>query len=624
MITTPDWERVVCKLPFSRSEQKSIDKIIGLDTETYITGVPFMFCTWDPERNHSYHFTLQDLPDILFTEQYVNANFVLWNLKFDGGSILQFLTKNQMHILWELGEITIPYKDSDLKLKYIPHKLLRITCGKNHVCFWDICQYYASSLEKAASTYLNEHKHDMRTKKFTPQYVEKHFNKIRDYCIQDSRLTALLGVYLVNKLKEVEIETPSLYSCASIAFKYFSDRSKIVPGARWIDTCPELLKMACDAYEGGKFEITARGHFGHGFEYDLSSAYPYEIANLVDLTNSRIMFSNRYQKFAVYGFIRCRIHNPKGLHLPCGIMEDKRIYPAGTYYLTITKKEYEYITSIGVDVTILKAVWVFVERRQKLYYEEIMYLYRLKSESKGKDKMAYLLYKILQNSFYGKFCQVIEDNEKQLITGAGWNPIYAAEITANTRIKVARKQNELQENCLGVHTDSIITLCPIPAEQITGALGEYALEKEGEGLIVASGQYDMSGKSAFKGFEPEETRCDSLKACSHKRNLACYSICRSHSYCKDQHDVQWKNLLTKYKYRSKFGAKFIHVESWLESMAKGHFDMVNVFFPDKKQVDLNVDTKRLWAKKVRGIDLLSGLEYSKPRFVEELQPPSFW
>lgn len=600
MFTSKEWDRVVCKRPRLIDEKKPLSKIIGLDSETLLNGKPFMFCAWSPEfldstgspTSEGDCFNPSCVPDIFFTPRYVNGNFVLWNLKFDSGSLLSFLSFAQLHRLWEYGEIETPCHN--VSIRYIPHKMLRFTRGKSIATFWDIKQYYDSSLDKAAKRYLNESKIEVRTKRFTPQYVARYWKSLEKYCMQDARLTCLLGNYLIRKLAEFDIETTALYSCASLAYTYFSRRSTIISGYKWFETCPEFLKMATDAYEGGKFEITARGSFDHGYEYDISSAYPCEIAQLVDLSSSRIVFSVKYQPHAVYGFIRCRIDNSQGMFLPCGIMEDKRVYPSGVYYTTITKKEYEYLLSLKVPVKIIKASWVFVSRKRYLYKKLIDHLYSIKSKYKGKDDMLYLVTKIVQNSFYGKLAQAIEDHDGKFITGSAWNPVYASEITANTRIKVCRIQNLLKDRCLAVHTDSAITLDPLPIDLVTGNLGEFSLETEGPGTIIACGQYEIGGKHpAFKGFDPPK-------------------------------DTTWKGLLERNKGRRSFNTKYLHVESWVEAMAKGHTDMVNVFYNDKKRIDLNADTKRLWPGDIRGRDLLSGLQHSVPRYFDEKKQPDFW
>jgi hypothetical protein len=453
------------------------------------------------------------------------------------------------------------------------------------------------SLDRAAKTYLNRQKLDIRTKKFTPRYVRRFWKYIARYCVLDAKLAADLGKYLVDKLMEFGITPTTLYSEASVSFTYFCANANIITSWKLWNENREALAFACDSYEGGKFEVTTRGAFKQGYEYDLTSAYPYEIARLVDISHARISYGKKYEKDAVYGFVRCRIENPNGTPLPCGIMRNNvRMYPAGTYYLTITKEEYEYLCSLNIHADILGGVWFFVRRKRYPYRKTVMGLFDIKSMYKGKDKMLYNVSKYAMNGFYGKHVQCIEQPNGKIAVGAGWNPIYGSVITANTRIKVTKMQNLLKGDCLAVHTDSVISTRLLGTRYIRGGLGNFETVEgaSGEGVIVACGMYQIGKSNAFKGFKPRSGET-------------------------------WFDLLRKFRKRKVVPYKQLHVESWLEAMAKGHEPTaINVFERSHKLVDLNCDTKRIWTREVTGQDLLDGLEQSLPKVHVEMKPPSFW
>ena len=593
MITAIDFDRILYKNPEHslHDDRDSIDKIIGFDSEAYTTGEPFMFATSLKEV-----IKPEDLVETLFQPRYINANFMLYNIKYDSGAILYHLSKPHLKLLWENNQVKV----GDLIYSYIPHKQLKIKRGRDRVTFWDISQFFKHeghliSLNKAAKTYLDESKSFIRTKRFTPKYVERFWKSISLYCIQDAVLTGKLGEYLVSKLDEFKIKAVSLFSCASISFKYFCDNSKVVTAWRYWRECKDLLKFACDSYEGGKFEVTARGKF-EGYEYDISSAYPYEIANLVDISNAEYFSSKDYQPDAVYGFIRCFINNENHRHIPCGMMvKNVRIYPAGKFYLTITKEEYDYLVSINVHVDIVDAFWLFVKRKRHPYKAVIDTLYTLKSCYKSSDKMLYGITKIVQNSFYGKTCQAIEMPSGKVQVGAGWNPVYAAVITANTRIKVTKVQNALRENCLAVHTDSVITTKPLPSRiSQDGKLGNFELQVKGSGIMVACGLYQIGDKRAFKGMATKQ-------------------------------DDTWESILLHHRKRMKLKQRIRHVESWIEAMAKNHDKSdINVFDAVDKIVDLNCDTKRIWEKKATAASLLLEQEQSHHKVIVDMKRPSHW
>lgn len=585
MITSLDWDDLVYKKPRLNQDDKLIDKIIGLDSEAYTTGEPFMFCTPDEDIQP------MDIPHIFFEERYLHANFVLYNMKYDSGALLYFLPRDVLHELWERNEV----KHDGYWYKYIPHKLLRISRSRSQfVSFWDISQFYKMSLDKASQTYLQERKMDIRTKRFSPKFVKYFRGYIRKYCKRDAWLTQRLGQYLVDKLQSFDIITPSLYSCASVSFQYFRTNTSIVTAWRYYKYHEKLLRMACDSYEGGKFEVTHRGSF-EGYEYDLTSAYPYEIANLVDINGAEVLYSKDYQQHATYGFLRCYISNLKDKHIPCGFMDKNvRIYPAGGFFLTITKQEYDYLREINVPVDILDGAWLFVNRVRYPYRKIIDRLFELKSQYKGKDAMLYYVTKVIMNSFYGKCVQVIKTPDGEQIAGAGWNPMYGSVITANTRIKVTRVQNLMADDCFAVHTDSVMTRSPIPDYLIKDGLGEFEFVDKGKGIIIACGMYQIGNTSAFKGF-------------------------------KAKRGESWSNILSGNRKRKHIKYPILHVESWVEAMAKNHAtDRINLFAEDVKKIDLNCDVKRLWKGKVTAGDLLDRFENSDHRVVMQLAPPKYW
>lgn len=145
------------------------------------------------------------------------------------------------------------------------------------------------------------------------------------------------------------------------------------------------MRDAIDSYEGGKFEITKRGYFESGFVYDIVSAYPWELYNLLDISFAEILYSKEYQKKATYGFIRCKIKILHDVALPCGLLlENTRIYAIGNYFTVITKNEYDYMVSIGVKIEIVSASWLFVEREDYPYRAIIQELFDLKNKYKSR------------------------------------------------------------------------------------------------------------------------------------------------------------------------------------------------------------------------------------------------
>jgi hypothetical protein len=602
MISSADFDRIKYRFPRQHAG-KPIPTLLGLDTEAYDTGEPFIVCLSDGTDFHPRQF-----PDILFDrDKYVDSHFGVYNLKYDSGALTYFFPATVKIELWEktFADYTSPETGTTYRLEYIPHKALFVyTSGKKKLTkIWDISQFFHQSLDSASKRYLNESKQDIETKKFSRQFVKINYARIKSYCVQDASLTARLANFLVDKLSSFSIKTTALYSAASISYRYFSDNAKPITSWRFWERYPELLKYAMDSYEGGKFEITSRGTLD-GYEYDICSAYPFELRNLVDISLAKVTKSKHFEPDSQYGFLRVRIDNSSARHIPCGIMTSKvRIYPAGTFYLTITKEEYSYLCSLNIHCDILSAYWLHTPTIKYPYRKVIDKLFSLKSHYKGKDTALYTLTKTLMNSYYGKLCQMIENYNEEIVAGIGWNPMYAAIITANTRIAVTRLQNLLQSDCVAVHTDSVITRKPLDPLLVstTGALGIFELQYKGPCTLVACGQYEIDDKSAFKGFEPIKITRDGQPIYE-----------------------SWRDILSRNPGKSKFQYPVLRVQSWLDAAAKGKFEKVNYFENTFKEINLNADRKRNWLRKATTDTLLSGLDPSTHLAVYQDKQPEFW
>lgn len=602
MIDSRLFKKLEYKKPFLLDNREVFSNIVGIDSEAYVTGEPFMFCTSKGDI-----IAPGQIPDIFFTADYNKSNFLLYNIRYDSGALLYHLPTEVLRELWSEGEAD----HNGFTYEYIPHKRLRIRQSKKEVVsFWDVAQFfYRMSLDNAAKAYLDAKKSDINTKNFTEKYVRRFWNAIAKYCIQDATLTAQLGEYLIKKLQEFGMVPTTIFSCASISMKYFCDNTNVVTSWRFWQKRRDLLEFSCDAYSGGKFEMTQRGSFEKVYKYDITSAYPYEIANLVDIRNAAVIRCKDYQKESVYGYLRVRIDN-KGAHLPCGPKNKVGVvsYPLGSFYLTITKQEYDYISTLpNVTVTIIDALWMFVRAKRYPYRQVIKYLYGLKDNYKHKDQMLYMINKIIMNSYYGKMAQIIEkkiEGEKKYIAGAGWNPMYASVITANTRIQVTKIQNLLKDDCLAVHTDSVFTTKPIPKRIIKEKLGSFTYEGEGEGLLIACGMYQIGKTCAWKGFKPKRTF-----------NKEGDIVFRD----------TWQKILKRFPGYMKIRYPTLNVQSWVDVMSKNHpHSFINVFKNEQKIIDLNCDTKRMWERKVKSRDLLKGPEKSAPKLVIDKKVPSFW
>jgi hypothetical protein len=568
-----DFDKIVYRKPFLRFGSRYIRDVIGLDSETLLSGKPFLFCTSLGDS-----FTLDDIPLIFFSRKYRGKNLVVYNLKFDSGSLLYKLPLKTLNELREKTEVEF----EGYHYTYIPHKLLRIRKGKNAVSFWDILGFFKMSLDRASHKYLNDTKKHIETKKFHIDYVRKNLEHIKEYCIYDSQLTRRLALYLLEKLHVIKLYPNTLYSTASISFQYFKQNSRIVTSWDLWENNREVLRYACNSYYGGKVEITSRGTF-KGYEYDINSAYAAEISNLINIKDCKVIRSHKYVKEAAYAFYRVYINDLEGIsHSIVVKVKNMNIYPVGSFYAYITKPELEYLQTNNVDVKIIDAYHLLVGSIEYPYRETVNKLQRIKEEYKNKDIFVSEIAKLCNNSFYGKMCQLIEDYEGYLNAGVGWNPVYAATITANVRLKVAEIQNIFKGECLSVHTDAVITTRELPKKYLGDGLGAMLLKRQGNGIMIMSGMYKLAEKNAYRGFKMPSS-------------------------------FDWFDKLSDMGDSSKTELTFNEAKSWITAVVQKKIDEINRFSDNIKTLDLNSESKRLWLRKTNAHLLLTELERSLPK-----------
>lgn len=474
----------------NQNKSKKSITIYGLDTEAYRCGKCFMIATSEGDIWH-----YRQYPDILFSRKYRGCNFVVFNLSYDAGALLQFLPKSKLLELWSLGKTIY----DGYHITSIPKKMLSIRKKKNTVHFYDIGSFYPGSLSYNAKKYLGDDKVEIETVRFTIKYVRDNWDKIGEYCAHDALLTKQLAQRIIAQFEDFGVYPKKLYSTAYVSFQYFRNTTKFPTVYNLWHKNRAVLDYAMRSYNGGKFEVTKKG-IGYFYEYDISSAYPYEIARLVDISKAGIVKDTKYRKDACYGFLLCKIYIPLDIYSPVAIkIRNVCYYAVDEYEKVITIEEYRYLILVGCDITIIQGYYLMCDKRIKPFKNEIKNLFKYKQQYKKQGKkLEYHTIKIFLNSFYGKMVQLIDRGNYWQASNC-WNPIYGAIITANVRIRITQLQQQY-DSIWAVHTDSVISTKQIPSKK-KGNLGDLLYECEGEGCILGCGIYQVGEKSKFRGFD---------------------------------------------------------------------------------------------------------------------------
>lgn len=522
---------------------------MGIDTEADTEGRMFVTCLSDGTI-----ITPDKWPYAMFDRAHRDRPYVAYNLKYDAGALLQHLPAGILDILRSTNRV---YYES-YTYKVIANKLLSIQKGKHYIVIYDIMQFYGGSLDHNAMTYLGEGKIDIETKRFTLPYIRNNWDEITRYCVRDADLTARLAHRFISQLNDWGMTVTKLYSTAWISYQWFASRCGHPTVKHFWYYNRRVLDYAMAAYNGGKFEVTTKGT-SYLYEYDIVSAYPHSIANLLDLHHCGVRWSKHVTDGAAYAFIDCTMDIPLSLPSPVAIKRGGvNTYPAGTIRKTITLAEYNYLTTNGADVTIHDACWIIPDREVYLYRDEILRLVALKQQYKHGDQLAYHTVKILLNSLYGKFVQLIEQSDSTWRAGSSWNPIYGSVITADTRVRISDMQRKYP-SVWAVHTDSLISDQPLPYEP-SNTLGDMSYEIEGPGVIVGTGIYQIGYHTAIRGV---------------RSNASLYSLRKTHGRYADMSRSQplsWRQTLQR-------NMDTDHINRWIDH---------------QKHMRVDMDSKRVW------------------------------
>ena len=466
--------------------------VFGFDTET-LDGYAKLLCCSDGR-------VLKDgdidaILSFLTYRSYRGAHNFFFNIDYDMDAILKFLDDDILKSLLETGEADY----GKYHIKMIAGKVYTITLSKHRYSYYDLWQFYDSSLESAARKYLGEEKYITPLSRSeigtNAVYWQSHGADIETYCLNDARLTKALGDVLQGEVIDTFQFTPKNYvSKAGLSKQYFRHRC-LIPDTRQIPK--PAMAYAFQAYHGGRFEVTERGNVGQATAIDINSAYPYQISNLLDVTKGEWRHVHKRNTEATYGFYACRItHHYAFLPLLPLNLGGQTFYPYGEWNTFLTGEEIDELSKFGT-VDILRGWEFYADQEVYPFREAIEHLYHAKSGAK-KGSYQYSLYKIVMNALYGAFYEKVKLSDGSFRVGSLFNPVYATLITSRTRLDLYREALKYKQNAVCLATDGILVKGKTPLTS-SDELGAFSVKESGESVILRSGIYKLAGDTKQRG-----------------------------------------------------------------------------------------------------------------------------
>ena len=589
--------------------------IKGFDTETCKGNI---FVIADDVRvlhNNSKPLSLDQILNFLtYRKNKLSYNF-FYNMRFDMQSILKLLPKQKIKRFYEFGECQ--YKN--YKISGVDNKFITIAKHKNAYKYWDISSFLRGGLNKNALKYLGENKIDnIDVQKFDDkEYIKDKMDDIVKYCKKDCVLTRELARYFITLCERANFKFVDPYSPAYLSQINLIDRCDI-PTLKHVPH--DAIKYALNSYHGGLFDIYQRGTFDKVNSYDINSAYPYEIRFLKDIQKGYFKYVHEISKGShIDGWYKCKIKLNKPL-LP--YKKRKIYYPVGCFENKyITKREIEFIRSHDLGMVEVVDGWEFIPFEIVLPFERFIdKLYEWRNELKIKDDDLQLVIKIIMNSIYGKFIQSI--TKKEIVEGISdffmeigdekinydkikqygklFNPFWASQITANTRLSCLKLAHESLEDVIAIQTDSVTFANGYKPKHIktSDKLGDWDREITNDKITILNTgiyQYHESGKYTLRG--------------------------GISNFFNSRNDTDLLHKLKENKDRDKITMKKLRPITLKKSLNSLEYSKIdtNKFIVDKKEIKINSCDKRNFDRDFKDCaDILENNVTSKPLKVGDL------
>lgn len=537
------------------------------------------------------------------------------------------------------------------KVSYIPKKAFHIKVqGHKKYSYFDLLQYYQTGLDKAAKKYLgsNEGKDDFKAKYtskglyddtstfaaektrfknhiesnplISPENKDKEiaemiaffdrFNSTKEYketlikyCIQDADICRRLGHIIVEGINDF-VNTRNFNSSATISEYYFRSNGISVPRLNQSE-----FQRFMATYYGGRFENMKKGYLKNVSIYDIKSAYPYGMSLMPILSRAPIIRNSyNYHEECHYGAYCISTDIPLDTYIsPLPVREGLLYFPNGRFErYWVDKITLGNLLRMNLDIELHEAIEIYDDNADYRLKDLILKLFNIKEDKKNQPEVVRLAAKIILNSLYGKFIQLVDDTALELIkkleeldsvspselfqigqkfykrthtsnfnTGKLFAPQYAAYITSHARNYLYETAERVGfRKMIGFHTDSIMMM---DGDIQTGHnLGDWELEslkgkdtsvdvKNAELWLLKSGFYQVAKDQQLK-----------LRA----RGVG-----------------STKNLLQKeFIVKRRLG---------LRQAIKKNFEEMNIISEQKIENNVDSDLKRVWEKPISLDDIIN-------------------
>lgn len=398
-------------------------------------------------------FLLDNPPNSIALFTHLNSNFA---------SLMRCIKLTK-----EEGEKLSRNKVIDLfpyKIEYVPNRYISIKKDGRFVFIADANQYQQLDWED----------------KFRPQD-----------CIEIAKKTKKIGEEVQQSLEKIGLSPKSLSSPVGV----YEKESRLYDDIPNVEDIPtEVGKIAYDCVDGSWLEAFKIGHFS-GYDYDINSAYPYQLTRLKDIRLGKWIKVNRKEPDATYGFYKVKVninHKFSPVFYRFARGNDIETYtPVGGWEKSLTLNKLKFIDKFKIGEYKIDYGYCWIPNGEPKFLkfdEEIRRINKQKDFSIGLPRK---IYKRIMSGMWGKMLQ-IKDDKFQGSQKETFNPVYGAVVEDNVKLQVA--SYAMVNNIIPLHVavDGAIFDMQLP----TGMpfMGHWRLERQAKCFILGSGKVAIDGE----------------------------------------------------------------------------------------------------------------------------------
>jgi len=347
---------------------------------------------------------------------------------------------------------------------YIPHRYLGIKYGKH----WGECNF-SDMLQYDSSLNFEIDPFDAAIK--AKQLGEDVYGAMTTIGLHPTTLSSPVSVYLKEILNDYDL-----------------------PGHD--DIPPEVRDIAYECLSGGWQENFQSGHFENAQDFDITSAYSYYTANLIDHRYGKWVKSDKFFSKAPMGYCRGLVRVTSKFSPIIYRNEKSQYTPTGEFDKTLTNKQIKHLYDNDLGQFKIKEAyywWTDSELRYP-FKEEVDNLFEWKARTKG---MTREVVKRVMVGVWGLFTQTFKDKTDPDNTKLGrlFDTVSASQIETQTRTQVADFviSNHAENDLLAIAVDGCLLNKKIDIKE-TGDMGTWRLNTESPAFVVSSGVGALKNK----------------------------------------------------------------------------------------------------------------------------------